>query len=190
MAPQPGGQATANLRARIVDASARLPGEIAAMPPRLRAGVLIVLNHLLEVAARTWGAEVLADPASAPPSRIDAALSALGQSRDFLFEAAKWSGPDEASRRQIVATDLAILTLGYPRLPSAARPMTECWRAIWTARSSLGEAMASLRAWEAQSGVDALPRGADGIPPTDHEAILLAQRVPGLFRRRQNGTAR
>ena len=173
------------MRARIEETADRLARQLGGLPERDRAAVLILGNLMLDLAARTWAAELREDPPAAPARAADTALRALGESRDQLSEAAKWAGKDTATIRQSLATDLCVLTIGFPRVPASFKALGDAWRQVWSARSHLGEALLSFRDWERATGIDAFPPGADGRRQNDAQVMAAANRFPGFFRRKR-----
>lgn len=157
-----------------------LPETISSMPVVERATVLIVANQLMEVVGRTWGETVKDDPAKAPPMARKAAFNALMASREALKTSAEWTGLTDAYHRQEAATDLCLLTLSFPSDPKLVAPMTNAWRAVWSARKNLHEGLRVLRVWETQNDVVSVPLNAYGEPPDDED--MLAVRLPPFFR--------
>jgi hypothetical protein len=173
------------MRARIEETADRLPLQIGGLVERERAAVLMLSNLMLDLAARTWSPELREDPASAHPRSSDIALRALAESRDQLAEAARWAGKDPATIRQSLATDLCILTIGFPRAPATFKALGEAWRGVWGARAHLGEALLAFRDWERATGIDAFPPGEDGRRQNDATVLAAASRFPGFFRRKR-----
>lgn len=173
------------IRSRVEDTAAHLPGRLATLQPRERAGVLIMANVMLDLAARVWGAALRDDPATAPRNASDAALVALAAARDAVAEASTWTGGSDVPRlRQMLATDVVMLTIGFPRAPHTYRALGLAWRSLWGERLHLGEALLALRDWERATGVDALPPGADGRRQGDAQVLDMAASFPSFFRRK------
>lgn len=151
-------------------------------PPRLGAGVLLICNHLLDLAGRTWSKPLFDDPFRAPPAMRTVALAALRESLDVLGESLHWRRLDEAVRRQMLATELAVLTLSTPDAPRSTRQVVLAWQAAWRCRGALPEALASIRDWEVDNGTPAFPRRDDGSYPSDAQVLTLGNRYPTFLR--------
>ena len=156
--------------------------EIDTADPRLRAGILLMTNHLLDLAARTWHPALLDHPKQADPRSRSIAIEALVESVDVLEQALKWTREDEASRRQILATDLAITTLMASSSDAFMQCAVMCWKSVWITRDALPDALAAIRDWEVDTGVPGLPRQADGDYPSDAQALELGHRYPAFLR--------
>jgi hypothetical protein len=143
----------------------------------------MLANQMLELAARTWGAEIRDDPAAARPQARDAALAALSEARDATVDGAAWTGMDAATTRQVAAMDLALLTIGHPVVPDRFKAVSACWRTAWLSRVHLAEALVALRDWERATGVEGVPPSRDGGTQTDTQVLALAMQFPAFLRR-------
>lgn len=170
-------------RQRLLNLSEDLPRQIEACSPRLRAGVLLLTNHMLRLAARNFHQNLAIDPTMVPSQAIIACFDALAKSRDYLDDVLQWSGPKEAVMRTILSTELAMMTIGFPIKPEVKNAMLGCWRTIWLSREQLSEALVSMRAWEDENGISAFPLNDDGENPDDYEALLIGNSFPAFMRR-------
>ena len=173
-----------NLRARLDETGSRLALELEALEGPERASVLILTNQMLGLAGHTWGKAVAEDPSTAPRVNVTAALDALCESCDHLRNISKWTGANDPVMRQIMATDVCLITIGSSQVPAIARAVTDCWRIMWKTRAMAGQALVMLRDWERITGADAVPRKPDGSQQSDAEIMASCAMFPPFLRRR------
>jgi hypothetical protein len=175
-------------RQRLLNLSEDLPRQIEACSPRLRAGILLLTNHMLRLAGRSFHPNLATDPSTTPAIAILKCFNALVQSRDYLDEVLEWGGPKESVMRTILATELVMMTIGFPMKPEVKTAMLGCWRTIWKSRENLSEALVSMRAWEDEHGMSAFPLNDDGENPDDYEALFIGNSFPAFMHRGNNKT--
>lgn len=149
---------------------------------RLIAGTLMLSNHMLRMAARTWGHPCVDDPRSHPEHAALAVEAFLG-ARDDVQAVTDWTGKNEANLRQGLALDTCAATLGHAFLPGSMPRVAAFWRILWASRGSLAEALANMRDWEIQRGGAALPPDDNGDYPDDGEALACGNGFPNFLRR-------
>ena len=165
----------------VVEAFLRLDSDVPAASLRLKAGTMMVANHILRMAGRTWGLPVVADP-RAHERHAMVAVHAMVSGWSKAQEVMLWTGRGEANLRQCMALDVCTVTLGVGLSQGAMPRVSSVWRDLWAARGLLSEALVSMREWEAERGVSALPRNDDGDYPDDMQALAYANVFPEYLR--------
>lgn len=164
------------------NAVTRLETELPNVTPAIRAGAMLVANHVLRMAARTWNPSVVNDPQKAPPRDVILAMRALGELQEKTREAVEWSGKNAASMRQRIAVDVCLVSVGHGLRPDLFPGVVRIWRLLWDSRAHLTEALASMRDWEIRNGVPSLPPGDSGEYPEDEDALTCGRRFPAFLR--------
>ena len=165
------------LKQGIVDALGRIDRALEVASPRLRGGTLLLSNHMLRMAARTWGRPFVDNP-TAYPGHVMVAVEAFLGAHEDASAVMEWTGRNESNIRQCLSLDTCVVTLGYGVSPASLPQIRALWRTLWASRGSLSEALANMREWELEKGVPALPRDDDGDYPSDEDALSCGNGFP------------
>ena len=170
---------------RAFESAEKLMSQLEKLSPGQKAGVLIMTNQFLNIASRTWGRDVREDPRLVSQETLHTCLSFLAETRDKTLTAVKWQGVTGAGIRQIIATDIAFMTIAYALFPDLEDRMYEVWRYIWKSRQHLNEALLDIRDWEEEYKIEAVPRNQEGKRQTDEEIIKSGLSFPLFMKKRK-----
>ena len=171
----------ASIRPGVAEALVRLENGLETASPRLRAGVLVLSNHILRMVARVWGRDVVDNPRNARGD-ILVPLGALLHSRIEAGEVMEWTGRNEANLRQCLSIDNCISTVGYGVMPLNLGRISGVWRTLWGSREHMSEALINMRDWELERGVSSMPRDDNGDYPDDADALKCGNGFPMFLR--------
>ena len=171
----------------LADISASLPVALPRLHAVERATVLLMTNCMLGYAGRTYGEAFAGDPRKADVKAARTLFDNLLQVRDGLVEITKTM--KDAQRRHVVchqyAAELALLTIGLAIGVEHSRAVSACWKSIWTAKANLRQAVPWVRKYEGATGLEAVPRLANGQEPSDIDLLKIGGTLPAFLRRRK-----
>jgi len=171
------------------------PSNVASAPPMERAAALIVCNALLLRASSAYGRLVLEAPSRLDPSVAAEAVCHLVDIRlrmeasaQALDGRAETDPAVAAFRWEMLANEVATLTMGSALSPDAARAMRRCWHSMWLARRAREEAVRAMTAYAKAYSADPIP-AINGKRATDDLLRKLGGTLPPMFRPKAGKTA-
>jgi hypothetical protein len=172
---------------RLKAITAKLADDIAASHPVEKCAVLILANMNLALAARTYSPLLLTKPKSAPADASAKSVAALIKAHDAISDILEKDPSSRLARQNrchLRALAVSACTAGMQMDALLPGRTTAVWKAAWGGRPRVRDTVVWLRRYEADAGVEAVPRKADGSVPTDIDLIAAGSSLPAFFTRK------
>lgn len=152
-----------------------------------KSAILMLANMALDLAARTYDAKLATSPTKVSRDvsarAVGALLDAYSRLQAIASGMPKPSHPRHV-RCHMHASALAACTVGLAGNPSLSLPVGAAWKSAWEGNARGRDAVAWIRKYEAETGVESVPRLGDGNRPTDADLFRAATMVPSFYRRK------